>query len=74
MLVSAQLIAQGFTGGVIRGSAACCGLVGIKPSRCGVSQAHTGDNINGLAININSPLARNLPGAAALFICDLQLY
>ncbi|CDN16866.1 putative amidase [Richelia intracellularis] len=58
-------IAQGSDGGgSIRGPAACCGLVGIKPSRGRVSQAPAGDRISGLAVN--GPLARNVSDAAAL--------
>ena len=58
-------IAQGSDGGgSIRGPAACCGLVGIKPSRGRVSQAPAGDRISGLAIN--GPLGRNVTDAAAL--------
>ncbi|WP_088243495.1 amidase [Calothrix rhizosoleniae] len=58
-------IAQGSDGGgSIRGPAACCGLVGIKPSRGRVSQAPAGDRISGLAVN--GPLARNVTDAAAL--------
>ena len=58
-------IAQGSDGGgSIRGPAACCGLVGIKPSRGRVSQAPAGDRISGLPVN--GPLARNVADAAAL--------
>jgi amidase len=58
-------IAQGSDGGgSIRGPAACCGLVGIKPSRGRVSQAPAGDRISGIATN--GPIARNVVDAAAL--------
>ncbi|MDJ0676739.1 MAG: amidase [Calothrix sp. MO_167.B42] len=58
-------IAQGSDGGgSIRGPAACCGLVGIKPSRGRVSQAPAGDRISGLATS--GPLGRNVADAAAL--------
>ncbi|SRR5579883_349941 len=51
-------------GGSIRGPAACCGLVGIKPSRGRVSQAPVGDRLSGLATK--GPLARTVADAAAL--------
>lgn len=58
-------IAQGSDGGgSIRGPAACCGLVGIKPSRGRVTHAPVGDRLNGIAIN--GPLARTVADAAAL--------
>jgi amidase len=58
-------IAQGSDGGgSIRGPAACCGLVGIKPSRGRVSQAPVGERLSGLATN--GPLARTVADAAAL--------
>jgi amidase len=58
-------IAQGSDGGgSIRGPAACCGLVGIKPSRGRVSQAPAGDRLSGIATN--GPIARNVADAAAL--------
>ncbi|WP_208344315.1 amidase [Aetokthonos hydrillicola] len=58
-------IAQGSDGGgSIRGPAACCGLVGIKPSRGRVSHAPVGDRLSGLATN--GPLARTVADAAAL--------
>lgn len=58
-------IAQGSDGGgSIRGPAACCGLVGIKPSRGRVSYAPLGDCLNGIATN--GPLARTVTDAAAL--------
>jgi amidase len=58
-------IAQGSDGGgSIRGPAACCGLVGIKPSRGRVSQAPAGDRLSGIATN--GPIARTVADAAAL--------
>lgn len=58
-------IAQGSDGGgSIRGPAACCGLVGIKPSRGRVSNAPVGDYQSGIATN--GPLARTVADAAAL--------
>lgn len=58
-------IAQGSDGGgSIRGPAACCGLVGIKPSRGRVTHAPVGDRLSGIAIN--GPLARTVADAAAL--------
>lgn len=58
-------LAQGSDGGgSIRGPAACCGLVGIKPSRGRVTHAPVGDRLNGIAIN--GPLARTVADAAAL--------
>lgn len=58
-------IAQGSDGGgSIRGPVACCGLVGIKPSRGRVSHAPAGDRISGIAIN--GPIARTVADAAAL--------
>ncbi len=58
-------IAQGSDGGgSIRGPAACCGLVGIKPSRGRVSHAPVGDRLSGLATH--GPLARTVADAAAL--------
>ncbi|WP_414583201.1 amidase [Scytonema sp. PCC 10023] len=58
-------IAQGSDGGgSIRGPAACCSLVGIKPSRGRVTHAPVGDRLNGIAIN--GPLARTVADAAAL--------
>ncbi|MDF5720801.1 MAG: amidase [Rhizonema sp. PD37] len=58
-------IAQGSDGGgSIRGPAACCGLVGIKPSRGRVSHAPVGDSLSGIATN--GPIARTVADAAAL--------
>ncbi|MEM9925328.1 MAG: amidase [Cyanobacteria bacterium P01_D01_bin.50] len=58
-------IAQGSDGGgSIRGPAACCGLVGIKPSRGRITHAPVGDRLNGIAIN--GPIARTVADAAAL--------
>jgi len=58
-------IAQGSDGGgSIRGPAACCGLVGIKPARGRVSYAPFGDRLSGIATN--GPLARTVADAAAL--------
>lgn len=51
-------------GGSIRGPAACCGIVGIKPSRGRVSMAPVGDRLSGLAVD--GPLARTVADAAAL--------
>ncbi|MBD2387743.1 amidase [Cylindrospermum sp. FACHB-282] len=58
-------IAQGSDGGgSIRGPAACCGLVGIKPSRGRVTKAPFGDRLAGIATN--GPIARTVADAAAL--------
>ncbi|MGK7958092.1 MAG: amidase [Crocosphaera sp.] len=58
-------IAQGSDGGgSVRGPAACCGLVGIKPSRGRISHAPVGDYQSG--ISTNGPLARTVADAAAL--------
>ncbi|KAF3889639.1 MULTISPECIES: amidase [Nostocales] len=58
-------IAQGSDGGgSVRGPAACCGLVGIKPSRGRVTHAPVGDRMNGIAMN--GPLGRTVADAAAL--------
>ncbi|MBD2347226.1 amidase [Anabaena subtropica] len=58
-------IAQGSDGGgSIRGPAACCGLVGIKPARGRVSKAPVGDRLAG--ISANGPIARTVADAAAL--------
>ncbi|MBD2355920.1 amidase [Tolypothrix sp. FACHB-123] len=58
-------LAQGSDGGgSIRGPAACCGVVGIKPSRGRVTNAPVGDRLSGIATN--GPLARTVADAAAL--------
>ncbi|QOV23754.1 amidase [Anabaenopsis elenkinii] len=58
-------IAQGSDGGgSIRGPAACCGLVGIKPSRGRVTHAPVGSPVAGLGTN--GPIARTVADAAAL--------
>ncbi|MGK7876331.1 MAG: amidase [Xenococcaceae cyanobacterium] len=58
-------IAQGSDGGgSIRIPAACCGLVGIKPTRGRVSHAPVGDYQSG--ISVNGPLARTVADAALL--------
>ncbi|MDJ1184733.1 amidase [Roseofilum casamattae] len=58
-------ISQGSDGGgSVRGPAACCGLVGLKPSRGRVSHAPVGDSLNGLSTN--GPLGRNVADTAAL--------
>ncbi|MEM7581065.1 MAG: amidase [Mastigocoleus sp.] len=51
-------------GGSIRGPAACCALIGIKPARGRVSFAPGGDRFGGIATN--GPLARTVADAAAL--------
>lgn len=51
-------------GGSIRGPAACCGIVGIKPARGRVSSGPGGDRFCGIATN--GPLARTVADAAAL--------
>ncbi|HLO84239.1 MAG TPA: amidase [Nostocaceae cyanobacterium] len=58
-------IAQGSDGGgSIRGPAACCGVVGIKPARGRVTKAPVGDRIGGIAVN--GPIARTVADAAAM--------
>jgi amidase len=58
-------IAQGSDGGgSIRGPVACCGLVGIKPSRGRVTHAPAGDRLSGLAMN--GPIGRTVADTAAL--------
>jgi amidase len=58
-------IAQGSDGGgSIRGPVACCGLVGIKPSRGRVSKAPVGDRLGG--IGVDGPIARTVADAAAM--------
>jgi len=58
-------VAQGSDGGgSIRGPAACCGLVGLKPSRGRVSKAPVGERLAGIATN--GPIARTVADAAAL--------
>ncbi|AUT01189.1 amidase [Nostoc sp. CENA543] len=58
-------IAQGSDGGgSIRGPAACCGLVGIKPARGRVSKAPVGERLAGIAVN--GPIARTVADAAAM--------
>ncbi|MCJ8281513.1 MAG: amidase [Rivularia sp. ALOHA_DT_140] len=58
-------ISQGSDGGgSVRGPAACCGLVGIKPSRGRVTHAPVGDRLSGIATN--GPIGRTVADAAAL--------
>ncbi len=58
-------VAQGSDGGgSIRIPAACCGLVGIKPSRGRVSSAPFGEKLSGLVAE--GTLARTVADAAAL--------
>lgn len=57
-------IAQGSDGGgSIRGPAACCGLVGLKPARGRISHAPVGDRLNG--ISTKGAIARTVADAAA---------
>ncbi|MEB3125034.1 MAG: amidase [Synechococcales bacterium] len=58
-------IAQGSDGGgSIRGPAACCGVVGIKPSRGRISWEPLGDRISGIATQ--GVLSRTVTDGAAL--------
>jgi amidase len=58
-------IAQGSDGGgSVRGPAACCGVVGIKPARGRVTKSPVGENLAGLAVD--GPIARTVADAAAM--------
>ncbi|MDJ1170388.1 amidase [Roseofilum sp. BLCC_M154] len=51
-------------GGSVRGPAACCGVVGLKPSRGRITSAPLGDSLHGLATN--GILARTIADTATL--------
>jgi amidase len=58
-------VAQGSDGGgSIRIPSACCGLLGIKPSRGRISSAPVGDRLHGMATD--GPIARTVADAAAM--------
>ncbi|TAE61363.1 MAG: amidase [Nostocales cyanobacterium] len=58
-------IAQGSDGGgSVRGPAACCGIVGIKPARGRITCAPVGEKLGGIATD--GPLARTVSDAAAM--------